>query len=178
MKLFALLTAFAIAFAPQALAQEAKKPAKDAKKSELNREDRGFLRDMLRADLAEVRAGKLAATRAVSTQAQEFAQHMVGEHGNRAEAARKLAKQKRVEAPSQPDKKHQAALKKLEGLKGPAFDKAYMQQMVRDHEDTLKLVQKAAKEAKDKDLKAAAEKSIPVVQQHLERAKLIEGLLP
>ncbi len=36
-----------------------------------------------------------------------------------------------------------------------------MQQMVRDHEDALKLAQNAAKNAKDADLKAAAEKAVP-----------------
>ncbi|HEX6414729.1 MAG TPA: DUF4142 domain-containing protein [Burkholderiales bacterium] len=36
-----------------------------------------------------------------------------------------------------------------------------MQRMVRDHEGALKLAQNAAKNAKDADLKAAAEKAVP-----------------
>ena len=42
-----------------------------------------------------------------------------------------------------------------------------MHQMVRDHEDALKLPQNAAKNAKDADLTAAAEKAVPRARELL-----------
>lgn len=42
-------------------------------------------------------------------------------------------------------------------------------------EKTLKLVQDAAKNAKDPELKQAAEKAAPEVEKHLQMAKQISG---
>ena len=79
---------------------------------------------------------------------------------------------------SSPDKKHQEAMKKLEqSKKGRAFDRAYMARMVKDHEEALKLHENAAKNAEDKDVRAAAEKAIPDVRQHLDTAKGIQASL-
>jgi uncharacterized protein (DUF305 family) len=82
---------------------------------------------------------------------------------------------KSVSLPKQPKKEQQSALKKLEGASGSEFDRAYMQQMVEDHEKALKLVQDTAKNAKDAELKQAAEKAAPEVQKHFDMAKQIAG---
>jgi putative membrane protein len=82
-----------------------------------------------------------------------------------------MAKAKGVSLPKEPKKKHQSALKKLQGASGSEFDRMYMEQMVKDHEKTLKTLQEAAKSAKDPELKQAAEKAAPNVQKHLEMAK-------
>lgn len=49
--------------------------------------------------------------------------------------------------------------------------KEYGEQMVEDHEKALKLAQDAAKNAKDPELKAMAQKAAPDIQQHLQMAK-------
>jgi putative membrane protein len=176
----AVITAVSLAIAPQAFAQESKKdtPAgKQAKKDKLAGQDMKFMREMMQANLAEVRAGKMAASKASSGEVKKYGQHMVDDHSKALSENRSLAKAKGVQAPSQPAKKHQEAMKKLDQEKGEGFDKAFMQQMVKDHEDALKLHQDAAKSAKDPQLKAAAEKSVPVIQKHLEEAKQIAASL-
>ena len=176
----ALFSVFTLAFASPAFAQEAKKDApakKEAKKGGLAGQDLKFMREMAQGDLAEVQAGKLGASKASSPEVKKFAQQMVDDHGKKIAQARELARKKNMQLPSQPAKKHQDAMKKLEQAKGPEFDKAYMQQMVKDHEEALKLAKTAAKDAKDKDLKAAAEKSLPVIQKHLEMAKSLSASL-
>ena len=88
-----------------------------------------------------------------------------------------MAKTKGMQLPSAPAKKHQQAMKKLESASGAEFDKVFMQQMVKDHEEALKLVQNTAKSAKDPQLKADAEKTAPVIEKHLEEAKRIAASL-
>jgi len=136
--------------------------AQDSKEATLAQEDAGLMRQMAQSDLAEVQAGKVGAQKASSDELSE---------------ASDLAKKKNMQLPSQPMKKHQDAMKKLEQASGAQFHKAFMQQMVKDHQDALKLAQNAAKKAKDKDLKAAAEKAVPVIQNHLEMAKKIASSL-
>jgi|SRR5687767_1897352 len=151
--------------------------AQDSKEATLAQEDAGLMRQMAQSDLAEVQAGKVGAQKASSDEVKKFAQHMVDDHGKQLSEARELAKKKNMQLPSQPMKKHQEAMKKLEQASGAEFDKAFMQQMVKDHQDALKLAQSAAKKAKDKDLKAAAEKAVPVIQNHLDMAKNIASSL-
>ena len=69
------------------------------------------------------------------------------------------------------------ALKKLQGLSGEDFDRQYVQQMVKDHRDALKLVEKTAKDAKDPELKAHAQQGAPHIKEHLAEAqKLQQGM--
>lgn len=161
-----------VAFVQSPVAQEAKK-----EKAGLQKQDAKMMREIAQADLAEVQAGKLGASKASSAEVKKFAQHMDDDHGKHLSEARTMAKTKGVQLPSAPAKKHQQAMKKLESASGAEFDKVFMQQMVKDHEDALKLVQNTAKSAKDPQLKADAEKTAPVIEKHLEEAKRIAASL-
>lgn len=154
-------------------AQDAKKESsKSARKSgSLDKKDAQYLRRMGEADLAEVEAGKLAQQKASSAEVKKFSQHMVDEHGKGMKEGESLARSKGQEMPKSPAKKHQAAMKKLQGLSGDEFDRAYMKQMVQDHQEALKLVKDAAQNAKDAEIRAAAEKKAPIIQEHLDMAK-------
>ena len=180
----ALIASLGLAYIQPATAQESKKDSpsakeakKEGKKGGLAGDDAKFMRQMAQSDLAEVQAGKLGAQKASSGEVKKYAQHMVDDHGKQLSEARDMAKKKNMQLPSQPMKKHQDAMKKLEKASGQEFDKMFMQQMVKDHEESLKLAQNAAKNAKDKDLKAAAEKAVPVIEGHLKMAKEIASSL-
>ena len=176
----ALLASAALAASPVVLAQT-KDNSKDAsaktdqKKGGIAGKDRKYFQDIAEANMAEVETGKLAQNKASSDEVKKFAAHMVEDHGKMLSEQHSMAKSKGVELPKQPKKEHQAALKKLEGASGERFDRAYMDQMVKDHQKTLKLVQATAKNAKDPQLKQAAEKAAPDVEKHLEMAKQIAG---
>jgi putative membrane protein len=147
----------------------------ESKKGGLAGQDRKYFQEIAQANLAEVETGRLAQKKASSDEVKKFAQHMVDDHGKMLDEQRSMAKSKSVSLPKQPKKEHQSALKKLEGASGGEFDRAYIEQMVKDHEKTLKLVQDAAKNAKDPELKQAAEKAAPEVQKHLDMAKQLAG---
>ena len=179
--LAAVAAAAMVGLATSPAAQEAKKdPAdKQQKKDQAAKggDDAKRMREIAQADLAEVQAGKLAASKASSDEVKKYGQHMVDDHGKHLGELRTMAKSKGVQLPSAPAKKHQDALKKLEAASGEEFDKRFMTQMVKDHEDALKLVQATAKNAKDPELKADAEKTAPKIQEHLEMAKKIAASL-
>jgi putative membrane protein len=139
--------------------------------------DAGVLKELADADLAEVAAGKLAAGKASSADVKKFAEHMQMDHGENLAEAKKLADQKGVELPSQPAQKHQATMKKLESASGAAFDKTYMDEMVKGHREVLAKLKAAGKSAKDPEIKAIAEKTAPKVEEHLKMAQQIaQGL--
>ena len=170
----ALLACATFAASPSLLAQQQGKDASaksEQKKGGLAGQDRKYFQEIAQANLAEVQAGRLAQNKASSEDVKRFAAHMVEDHGKMLDEQKAMAKSGGVQLPKQPSKEQQAALKKLEGVSGEKFDRAYVDQMVKDHEKALKLVQDTAKNAKDPQLKQAAEKAAPEVKQHLDMAK-------
>jgi putative membrane protein len=165
---------------PAARAQEkaAKEPTASKKSAgQLAKNDLQSFRKLAQADMAEVAAGKVAAEKAQSPEVKKYAQHMLDEHSKMLEDGKKLAQAKGVTPPSQPEKKHQAALEKLQQASGSDFDRQYMQQMVKDHQEVLKVAEKTAKDAKDPELKAHAQKGVPHIKEHLAQARKISESL-
>jgi len=163
-----------IAFGPSSgHAQD--KPAKKA--NGLSKGDMRAMQKMTQANMAEIAAGKVAAEKASSPEVKKYGQQMVDEHGKMLDEGRTLAQAKGMKSPAAPEKKQQYALKKLQRLSGEDFDRQYVHQMVKDHQDALKLAEKTAKDAKDPELKAHAQKGAPHIKEHLAMArKLEEGM--
>jgi putative membrane protein len=163
-----------LAFGPTGGHAQDKADKSTKKAANVSKGDMRSMQKMAQSDMAEVAAGKVAAEKASSPEVKKYGQHMVDEHSKMLEEGNKLAQAKGMKPPAVPDKKHQNALKKLQGLSGEDFDRQYVQQMVKDHQDALKLVEKAAKDAKDPDLKAHAEKGAPVIKEHLAEAQKLQ----
>jgi len=143
----------------------------------MDKRDLATLQKLAQGDMAEVEAGKLAQDKAASADVKKFGARMAQDHGKMLEEKKQLAQAKGVKLPDSPDKKNQAEAKKLQGLSGAAFDREYMSHMVKDHEQDLKVVQKTAKDAKDPDLKTAAQKAEPIIKDHLDMAKRVNASL-
>jgi putative membrane protein len=142
-----------------------------ASKPKLSKDDLRHFDRLARGNLAEVESGKLAQGKAVSGEVKSFAARMVQDHGKMLEELRSMAGAKSIAMPTTPDKEHANVMTRLQSQSGATFDRSYMTQMVKDHEDTLKLVKDIADKAKDSDLKAVGQKAIPQIQEHLDMAK-------
>jgi len=149
-------------------------PQQKSEKKGANTDARA-MRDLAEANMAEVETGKVAAQKAQSDEVKKFAQHMVDDHGKMLQELQQLAQSKGVDLPKSPNKKHQAAMKKLESASGEQFDKTYMSEMVKDHQDTVKKVEKIAKSSKDPEVKGAAQKALPDIKEHLQMAQSLSG---
>lgn len=134
--------------------------------------DEKALKDMAQADINEVAAGKLALSKAESSEVKAFAQQMVDDHGGALSKVQAVAQQKGVALPTEPDAKHKAMADKLEKQSGGAFDKMYMENAgTMDHKMVLSKLQSDAMKIKDPDVKALADAHTPVVEQHLKTAQ-------
>jgi putative membrane protein len=125
--------------------------------------------------LAEVEVGRLAVDRASNSDVKSFAQMMVDDHSKANGELTSLASQKGVTLPSEPPPPAKAAKDHLSSLSGAAFDKAYMDHMVKDHEKAVALFSREASGGTDADTKSWAEKTLPTLQQHLAKAREVAG---
>lgn len=138
----------------------------------VSKSDLKMMRDMAYSNISDIETGKLAQSKSQNADVKKYAQQMIDDHTKAHAELQKLAESKGVSLPTEPDKKHQALAKKMQGMSGEEFDRMYMKQGgVNDHQKTLKLLQKAQKDAKDPDLKALATKMTPTVEEHLKMAK-------
>src|SRR6185437_11610509 len=116
--------------------------------------------------MAEVELGRLATEKASSPDVKQFGQRMIDDHGKANDELKGLATRKNITLPAAPDAKHKATQDRLSKLSGTAFDRAYMADMVADHNADVAEFMHASKMAKDPDVKAWAAKTLPTLQEH------------
>lgn len=147
-----------------------------AASGKLSKGDQNIMRELAYANLSEIETGKIALNQSKNEQVRSFAQKMIDDHTQAQKDLEQLAQSKGVTLPTEPDKKHQAAAKKLGSLEGEKFDKQYLSQGgMRDHRNTHKLLQRAQTRATDSDLKALVAKMEPIVSEHLTMAQDASG---
>jgi putative membrane protein len=77
---------------------------------------------------------------------------------------------KGVPVPEKFDEKHRKTLDKLSKMRGGEFDRAYMRDMVEDHDKDVKKFRQEAEHGNDADLKAFAQQTLPTLEQHQKMA--------
>jgi putative membrane protein len=142
----------------------------------LSKADQSMMRQMAYTNISEIEAAKLAQSKSKNEQVQSFAKQMIDDHTKAQSELEQLAQTKGVKLPTEPDAKHKAAMKKLSGLSGAAFDRSYIKQGgVNDHKEAHSLVTRAQAKATDPDLKAYAQKMTPIIDSHLKLAQAAQG---
>lgn len=145
----------------------------NAGSSKLDAVDRHFIRKAGEGGLAEVELGKLAAEKGATDEVKKFGQRMVDDHSKANEQLKQLADSKGVTLPTKLDPNDQATKARLEKLSGQQFDRAYMNDMVKDHSKDVAEFKKESTTAKDTDVKSFASQTLPTLQDHLKEARSI-----
>ena len=130
----------------------ANQPPMASSATTLSDSDKEFINKAAEGGLAEVTLGQLAASKATSNDVKDFGNRMVNDHGKAGDELKALASQKGLTLPGTPSADEQKAQKDLSSKSGAAFDKAYMSNMVKDHEKDAKEFDKASKSVADPDL--------------------------
>jgi len=133
-----------------------------------------FLKDAIRGDIAETQIGQLAQQKSTNAEVKSLGQELVTDHGQAKIEATSLAQSMKVTVPTKPSRKAQTEYDKLSKLSGPAFDKAFASYLVKDHEEDIAKFKKEA-QADDGQVSALAQKTLPVLQKHLEAAQALES---
>jgi putative membrane protein len=128
-----------------------------------------FVKKAAQDGMTEVALGKVAESMAKDASVREFGQEMVKDHSKANNELAALAKRKGFEVPTALDSEHQAIVQKLKSKSGADFDHAYSKQMMEDHEKAVTLFEGAAKSS-DRDLAAFAQKTLPTLEEHKEKA--------
>ena len=168
-----------------------------AERSSGERSDpREFISKMAIAGMAEVQLGKIASERGQDPDVKAFGQMMVADHTKANEELKQVASKAGVQLPAQLDDQHRELADRLMKLHGEEFDREYMKAMVDGHEEVIdSLLQQvgwigtstqtgssapaavgtSGSDADETGLRQWAIKTLPVVQQQLQRAREIRA---
>jgi len=135
--------------------------------------DTTFLKKAAQGGMAEVELGQLAVQKASSEDVKKFGQRMVDDHSKANDQLKQVAAQQHVNLPQEPNAKDKATKARLEKLSGDQFDKAYMNDMVKDHKKDVAEFTRESKMAKDPAVKSFAEQTLPTLKEHLKEAERI-----
>ncbi|HEY0971967.1 MAG TPA: DUF4142 domain-containing protein [Gemmatimonadales bacterium] len=128
----------------------------------------------------EIASSEIARDKATNADVKQFARDMVDEHQRLQGQADSLATQLNITpAPPAPDSLVDALEEARNRLTGQAagaeFDRMYMDMQVQAHQNTLDLLNQASNATQNAELRTLIQNTIPVVQQHLDRARQISS---
>jgi len=133
--------------------------------------DRDFYAKAAAGGMAEVETGALAQLKGHSAAVRDFGEMMVRDHTKANDNLKLIAGRQNIELPTEPDAKHKAKKQELEAVSGAAFDTAYIQAQVADHEATESLLKQEIESGTDAEAKAWAREALSTVTAHLKRAR-------
>lgn len=168
----AAAAALGLALGLGALAADDKKDA-DKDKPAKPVTDAEFVIIAASSGVYEVEAGKLAKDRASGAEVKKFAEKMVEDHTKANKELAEVAKKADLGVPTQlmeADTKH---LEALRARTGTDFDREYVAQQVKAHDEAVALFESASKNAKNAALKDFAAKTLPTLKEHQKHAKML-----
>lgn len=138
-------------------------------------DDKEFMTKAAQGSMLEVALGEQIANRATDPDVRAFGQKMVTDHGRAHQELKELAASRGLALPTQLKEEHQEEVTEMTKLSGPKLDQEYADDMVEDHEKDVKEFREAVNEVKDPELRAWAQKTLPILESHLEQAKRIKA---
>ena len=116
----------------------------------------------------EIEESKLAVQHATDARLKRFAEKMIADHEDAEKKLRSAAGKAGDKTEMTLDQPHQAMLDNLKTFSGTDFDKIYIADQIAGHDETVNLLSDYKRNGDNKDLKAWADKALPIVKEHRE----------
>ena len=135
--------------------------------------DATFVKKAIMGNNAEIDAAKMALEKSQNQAVKDFAQKMVDDHTKMLSDLKAVAEKDNIKFEDKASPMGQKLAAKLQGLNGTAFDKAYVDGMVKDHKEDVRAFSTEINHGKKQDVKDVATQALPIIKEHLQ---IVEGL--
>jgi len=133
----------------------------------VDKNDAEFVVKAANGGIAEVDLAIIAQQKTTNSDVNEFAAMMIADHTLANEELKALAAKKNITLPSSVGKDELKIKDELTRKAAKDFDKAYVDAMVKDHKNDIKLFEDGSKKLKDNELKAFVDRTLPTLKKHL-----------
>ena len=147
------------------------RPTEPRVRVELKRADRTFIEKAARASMEEVQVSRVAAERTSNPEVRRFAEMIMADHEAAHHDLTDLAADKGVNLPAK------ESAEKWVKRDAKNFDRDYLDKMVNDHNDAVRMFEKHAKDGEDPDTVAYARKHLPRLLSHQQQAIDLQRML-
>jgi putative membrane protein len=135
-----------------------------------------FIKQGLEAGQTEIKASKIAEVNSKNPRIINFAKMMITDHALAGDELEKIAINNRVNGGDSISTAHQQLLADITALKGSAFDKAYINMMVTEHQNAIKAYTVASDDRMD-EIQRFAKRTLITLKTHLDSANNIATAL-
>ena len=144
--------------------------------------EKNLAEHLILADSVELEMAQLAVSRTKNTAVRDFADMLITEHKGHLESLRKIAADDDIgRQASASDTAAAAAIRALASLRDmPAdsgFDKAFIREQMRFHQQEVVALKMFGGAAKDDDFKDEVKRTLPIIERHLARAREVAATL-
>jgi putative membrane protein len=147
------------------------------KKDKLNDTDRDFATQAGYSNAAEISAGQLAASKGSSAMVRNYGALMATDHQPALNELVQIGTEEGLTVPTTPDPYHQALMSRLMSLSGYAFDTAYINSQIMDHQTAISLFQNEVDNGRRNRVQDYAADKLPHLHMHLTTADSIRTAL-
>ena len=136
-----------------------------------------FLEKAAEGQQIEISLGQLAAQRAVNDGVKNFGRQLVEDHKKGSQQVEQLAMKDGVQLSPGVSEERKQKVNELSQLSGHAFDRAYIDYILEDHETIVDEFQRRAETMQDQGIKQWIASTLPALQDHREKARQVKHKL-
>jgi putative membrane protein len=133
-----------------------------------------FLEQAAEGQQIEISLGQLAVQRAVNGRVKDFGEQMVEDHKKGSQQIEQLAMKGGVQLSPGVSEERKQKVNKISQLSGHAFDRAYIDYILEDHEAIVDEFQRRVETIQDQDIKQWIASTLPALQGHREMARQVK----
>lgn len=148
-----------------------------AAKPDVQLNTQAFLMKAVEEQLAQIMLGRLAGQQAKNDRVKQFAEEMVVAHLRAKFQLEELAAPRGVKLSSELDDDHKRIQKELSQLSGHAFDREYLNYILREHQHFVNEFEESIQTVEDTDVLRWAHKTLAMLRAHVEEARWTKMVL-
>lgn len=153
------------------IAEEKNKKSFDTRKDE---KEADFVADAIQNNFAEIRLAELASTKSSNKQLQAMAQELVSDHTTSLAKLQALANKKGISTPVDEGEDGKEKVNKLAKEEQPDFDKKWCDELVDNHEKTIRDFEAMQEKSGDPELKELISATLLELRVHLDKLTALE----
>lgn len=140
--------------------------------------DEAFITKAAQDSMTEARLGQLAVQNGKRDDVKKFGEQMATDQTRLSDDVKHLATLKGLVLSDQLDAAHAGVIDRLSTLQQDQFDKAFIDQMIKDHRDDVAGIQSQLRSTKDPDVTAYIKKALPLARNRLKAIERISDATP
>lgn len=140
--------------------------------NEPSAQDQSFMRQAATDGATEVAINREALEHVQSPATKQMAQRLITDHTKANKDLAEIAKRNNVSISAQPDPAELAKARSMASMQGSAYDKAYAQAMVTDHQKAIQLFSNGTRSS-NAEVSQFAQNTLPVLKEHLSMASAL-----